>query len=155
MSKIGKSDPEKFIGNPVNSFLLIKQLNVDLQLFVDTLNNFEKLKSLVHDISEASSLPTSDDYYGAVKAIHRLEDTYLLNATSIRLGNLNNHYPSRPLTAFECFELGRIAYNNQDYYHTVVWMSETLKQLETEETETVKKFDVLDYLSFSTAQVSI
>ncbi len=68
MSSIGKSDPEKFIGNPVNAFLLIKQLSVDLQLFVDTLNNFEKLKSLVHDISEASSLPTSDDYTGAIKA---------------------------------------------------------------------------------------
>ena len=153
MSSIGKSDPEKFIGNPVNAFLLIKQLSVDLQLFVDTLNNFEKLKSLVHDISEASSLPTSDDYTGAIKAIHRLEDTYLLNATSIRLGSLNARYPSRPLTAFECFELGRIAYNNKDYYHTIIWMSEAFEQLEAEEIKSVDKFIILDYLSFSTYKV--
>ncbi len=155
MSKIGKSDPEKFIGSPINSFLLIKQLSVDLQQFVDTLNNFEKLKDLVHNIKEDNSLPTSDDYTGAVKAILRLEDTYMLNSTSIRLGDLNSQYPSRPLTAFECFELGRIAYNNKDYYHTVIWMTEALMQIEIDDDEKVQKFEILDYLSYSTAQVSI
>lgn len=38
------SDPEKFIGNPVNAFLVIKKLMKDLQKFVDTVNSFDKLK---------------------------------------------------------------------------------------------------------------
>ena len=38
-------EPEKFVGNPVNSFLLIKKLSKDLQRFVDTMNSIENLKS--------------------------------------------------------------------------------------------------------------
>jgi hypothetical protein len=39
-------DPEKFIGNPVNAFILIKQLTKNLQIFIDTLNIFDHLKSI-------------------------------------------------------------------------------------------------------------
>jgi prolyl 4-hydroxylase len=104
-------------------------------------------------LNTTNLLPTDNDYTGAIKAIHRLDDTYLLNATSIRLGSLNARYPSRPLTAFECFELGRIAYNDKDYYHSIIWMSEALEQSEAEEIKSVDKFQVLDYLSFSTYKV--
>lgn len=48
--------------------------------------------------------------------------------------------------------MGRIAYNDKDYYHTVIWMTETLKQLEIEDSASVTKFDVLDYLAFSTGE---
>lgn len=39
-------DPDRFIGNPVNAYLVIKQLMKDLQKFVDTVNTYEKLKGL-------------------------------------------------------------------------------------------------------------
>ena len=45
MTRASSFNPEAFIGNPVNSFLLIKQLSIDLKLFVDTLSNFEKIQS--------------------------------------------------------------------------------------------------------------
>lgn len=38
-------NPERFVGNPVNAFLIVKQLTKNLQSFIDTLNNFEHLKS--------------------------------------------------------------------------------------------------------------
>ena len=57
--------------------------------------------------------------------------------------------------AFQCFELGRVAYTNADHYHTVIWMNEALKELENEEFDpTVDRIDVLDHLAYSTFQVS-
>ena len=39
-----KKNPDNFVANPVNSFLLIKKLTKDLQKFVDKVNSLEKLK---------------------------------------------------------------------------------------------------------------
>ena len=43
-------------------------------------------------------LPTNEDYEGAIVALHRLEDTYLLDPNDIRTGKLSEKHPSRPLT---------------------------------------------------------
>ena len=102
------------------------------------------------------NIPTKEDYEGAIVAIHRLEDTYNLKPNDIRSGNLSRTYPSRPLTAFECFELGRIAYENEDFYHAVRWLNESLEQLKNESLNpSVERLDVLDYLSFANAMVCL
>ena len=49
------------------------------------------------------------------------------------------------IVAWDCFELGRLAYNEEDYYHTINWMEEALTQLDDE----VTKEDIFDYLAFS------
>lgn len=142
------------IGNPVNAFLLIKLMVKDLQNFVDSLNTMDELKKFVRDIKEDFFLPDNEDYQGVIKAMHRLEDTYLLKPDEIRLGNLNTNHPSRPLNAFECFELGRVAYENQDYYHALRWMNESLVQLELEgDKPSINQVTVLDYYAFTTAKV--
>lgn len=58
-----------------------------------------------------------------------------------------------PLPADECFELGRYAYNQKDYYHTVLWMQESLERLGVEIKPSVGKSTVLDYLAFSMSMV--
>jgi hypothetical protein len=52
--------------------------------------------------------------------------------------------------AGDCFELGRQSYNNGDYYHTVLWMTEALERYEEEYNKTTAKSDILEYLAFST-----
>ena len=58
-------------------------------------------------------------------------------------------------TAADCFELGRHAYNKGDHYHTILWMKQALETLDTEVEPTIEKAEVLDYLSYSTFEVSI
>ena len=53
------------------------------------------------------------------------------------------------LTADDCFRLGAVAYFNQDYYHTVMWITEALNVWQTEQQKTVDKAVLLDYLSYS------
>ena len=36
------------------------------------------------------------------------------------------------LSVDDCFGMGRSAYNEGDYYHTVLWMEQVLKQLAEE-----------------------
>lgn len=56
------------------------------------------------------------------------------------------------MTVEDCYELGKIAYSDVDYYHTELWMSQALKQLEQGEESNIDKVTVLDYLSYSIYQ---
>ena len=56
------------------------------------------------------------------------------------------------MTVEDCFELGKIAYSEVDYYHTELWMEQALKQLDEGEESTVDKVTVLDYLSYAIYQ---
>jgi len=50
--------------------------------------------------------------------------------------------------------LGRIAYTNGDFYHTLMWMQEALDILNNETNNTsVNKIDILDHLAYATSQV--
>ena len=64
------------------------------------------------------------------------------------------------MTTSDCFELGRQSYFNNDYYHTVEWMTEALNRFVIEEgtsnsynhsqPEGLNKAEILEYLAFST-----
>ena len=70
-----RHNPDTFIGNPVNSFLIIKLLSKDLEKVVDSLGSFDKLTGLLDNIKSKYNLPTEEDYQGSIIALHRLEDT--------------------------------------------------------------------------------
>nr|XP_012320308.1 prolyl 4-hydroxylase subunit alpha-2-like [Aotus nancymaae] len=57
------------------------------------------------------------------------------------------------LSVDDCFGMGRSAYNEGDYYHTVMWMEQVLKQLDAGEEATTTKSQVLDYLSYAVFQL--
>lgn len=52
---------------------------------------------MVDGIKNKCILPTGDDYTGAINALHRLEDTYLLSPPEIRSGNHSQNSLCRPL----------------------------------------------------------
>lgn len=57
------------------------------------------------------------------------------------------------LTVDDCFDLGRVAYLDGDYYHTELWMLQALRQLEQGETPgAVDVVMILDHLSYSVYQ---
>nr|USH43082.1 CP4HA1b [Plecoglossus altivelis] len=145
-------DPEGFLGHPVNAFKLMKRLNTewgDLESLVlkDTSNGFISNLTL-----QRQHFPTDEDQTGAAKALLRLQDTYRLDANTISTGDLPGVTYKSPMTVEDCYELGKIAYTEVDYYHTELWMSQALKQLEQGEESPIDKVLVLDYLSYSVYQ---
>ncbi|XP_018080873.1 prolyl 4-hydroxylase subunit alpha-1 isoform X2 [Xenopus laevis] len=145
-------DPEGFLGHPVNAFKLMKRLNTE----------WVQLENLVlKDISDGfiSNLtiqrqyfPNDEDQTGAAKALIRLQDTYNLDTDTISKGNLPGVKHKTSLTAEDCFDLGKIAYTEADYYHTELWMEQALRQLDEGEESSVDKVMVLDYLSYTVYQ---
>uniref|UniRef100_A0A3Q2Q3A5 Prolyl 4-hydroxylase subunit alpha-1 n=1 Tax=Fundulus heteroclitus TaxID=8078 RepID=A0A3Q2Q3A5_FUNHE len=145
-------DPEGFLGHPVNAFKLMKRLNTewgDLESLVlsDTTDGFISNLTI-----QRQHFPTEEDQTGAAKALLRLQDTYNLDANTISTGNLPGVKHKSQMTVEDCYELGKIAYSDADYYHTELWMAQALKQLDEGEESTIDKVTVLDYLSYSIYQ---
>ncbi|XP_028288001.1 prolyl 4-hydroxylase subunit alpha-1-like isoform X2 [Parambassis ranga] len=157
LSNAAIEDPEGFLGHPVNAFKLIKRLNTE----------WGELENLVlTDMSDVfiSNLtiqkqyfPNDDDQTGAAKALMRLQDTYQLDTNTISTGDLpgasSDTSLRSTLTVDDCFDLGKVAYSEADYYHTELWMTQALKQLDKGETSSiVDTVTILDYLSYSVYQ---
>ncbi|XP_059180186.1 prolyl 4-hydroxylase subunit alpha-1-like [Centropristis striata] len=157
LSAAATQDPEGFLGNPVNAFKLMKRLNTE----------WAELESLVlTDMSDVfisnltiqrQHFPNDDDQTGAAKALMRLQDTYQLDTHTIATGALPGSSsatsPHSSLTVDDCYDLGKVAYSEADYYHTELWMVQALKQLdEGEASGTVDAVTILDYLSYSVYQ---
>ncbi|KAM4716004.1 prolyl 4-hydroxylase subunit alpha-1-like isoform 1-T2 [Anableps anableps] len=157
LSAAGSQDPEGFLGHPVNAFKLIKRLNTE----------WAELESLVlTDVSDAfvsnltiqrQHFPNDDDQTGAAKGLMRLQDTYELDTETISSGQLPGSSSmaamSSVLSADDCYDLGKVAYSDVDYYHTELWMAQALKQLDQgEESSIVDAVAILDYLSYSVYQ---
>ncbi|XP_022621770.1 prolyl 4-hydroxylase subunit alpha-1-like isoform X2 [Seriola dumerili] len=157
LSVAATQDPEGFLGHPVNAFKLMKRLNTE----------WGELESLVlTDMSDVfisnltiqrQHFPNDDDQTGAAKALMRLQDTYQLDTNTISTGELpgsssaTSHQTA--LTVDDCYDLGKVAYSEADYYHTELWMVQALRQLDQGETSsTVDAVTILDYLSYSVYQ---
>ncbi|XP_029963118.1 prolyl 4-hydroxylase subunit alpha-1b isoform X3 [Salarias fasciatus] len=145
-------DPEGFLGHPVNAFKLMKRLNTewsDLESLVlrDTTDGFISNLTI-----QRQYFPTDEDQTGAAKALLRLQDTYRLDTNTISIGDLPGVKHKSLMTVEDCYELGKIAYTDVDYYHTELWMVQALKQLDEGEESPIDKVTVLDYLSYAIYQ---
>ncbi|XP_022528466.1 prolyl 4-hydroxylase subunit alpha-1b isoform X2 [Astyanax mexicanus] len=145
-------DPEGFLGHPVNAFKLMKRLNSewsDLENLVlkDTTDGFISNLTV-----QRQHFPTDEDQTGAAKALLRLQDTYQLSSRAISAGDLPGVIHKSRMTVEDCFELGKIAYSDVDYYHTELWMTQALHQLDEGEESPIDKVTVMDYLSYAIYQ---
>ena len=57
--------------------------------------------------------------------------------------------------AVDCFDIGVLAHEEKDYYHTIIWMEEALERLQHEKNVTLSAAKILDYLAFACYNVSI
>ncbi|XP_068576057.1 prolyl 4-hydroxylase subunit alpha-1b isoform X3 [Cebidichthys violaceus] len=152
LSAVAIQDPEGYLGHPVNAFKLMKRLNTewgDLESLVlsDTTEGFISNLTI-----QRQHFPTDEDQTGAAKALLRLQDTYRLDANTISTGDLPGVKHKSLMTVEDCYELGKIAYSDVDYYHTELWMAQALKQLDQGEESTIDKVTLLDYLSYAIYQ---
>ncbi|XP_067828556.1 prolyl 4-hydroxylase subunit alpha-1b isoform X4 [Heptranchias perlo] len=152
LTETATKDPEGFLGHPVNAFKLMKRLNTEW-LELENLVLKDMSDGFISNLTiQRQHFPTDEDQTGAAKALIRLQDTYNLDADTISQGNLPGVKHKTSLSAEDCFELGKIAYSDTDYYHTELWMEQALRQLDTGEVSNIDKIIVLDYLSYSVYQ---
>ncbi|XP_068600234.1 prolyl 4-hydroxylase subunit alpha-2-like isoform X2 [Brachionichthys hirsutus] len=153
LTRVSTSDPEGYLGHPVNAYKLMKRLNTEwLELESLVLQN--PSDGFISNMStHRQYFPDEEDETGAAKALMRLQDTYKLDSEAFSRGKLPGVHSNALLTVDDCFDLGKTAYNDADYYHAVLWMQQSLKQLDSGEEAAVSKADILDYLSYSVYQM--
>ena len=101
---------ENYLANPLNAFLLIKRLTAD----------WEKIKKLMDNIDTEKvfpPMPTHTDLEGSARALMRLQDTYKLDTGDMARAEIKGVVDKQPLTADDCFQIGRIAYSSKGNYH--------------------------------------
>ncbi|KAL2778794.1 prolyl 4-hydroxylase subunit alpha-2 isoform 3 precursor [Daubentonia madagascariensis] len=147
------ADPEGYLAHPVNAYKLVKRLNTDWPALEDLVLQDSAAGFIANLSVQRQFFPTDEDEVGAAKALMRLQDTYRLDPDTISRGELPGTKYQAVLSVDDCFGMGRSAYNEGDYYHTVLWMEQVLKQLDAGEEATTAKSHVLDYLSYAVFQL--
>eukprot|EP00794_Sanderia_malayensis_P012295 gene12295-13563_t len=128
-SELSKGDPLEYIGNPINSYLLLKRFTWGWNELSDLLHfSDDKLKDIatIFKVNQ-NVLPTYNvDFVGAAAGLFRLQDTYGIPAEDIADGRMlpGVKKAAHKLTAADCFELGFLAYKYEKYTRMLEWMKE-------------------------------
>ncbi|XP_037604169.1 prolyl 4-hydroxylase subunit alpha-2 isoform X5 [Sebastes umbrosus] len=153
LTRVSTSDPEGYLAHPVNAYKLMKRLNTEWSE-LETLVLQNPSDGFISNMSiHRQYFPDEEDETGAAKALMRLQDTYQLDSEAFSRGKLPGMHANALLTVDDCFDMGKTAYNDADYYHAVLWMQQSLKQLDAGEETVATKADILDYLSYSVYQM--
>ncbi|XP_069496242.1 prolyl 4-hydroxylase subunit alpha-3 isoform X2 [Ambystoma mexicanum] len=125
--------------------------------------NTEALKDVYKNVEK--DLPQFEDLQGAARALMRLQDVYALNVkglvkglfqrdTSTTLTNIYRPNQVFQMSADDCFHIGKVAYDMEDFYHSIAWLEEAVSLFRgsygswfTEDEGSLE--DALDYLAFS------
>ncbi|XP_057684992.1 prolyl 4-hydroxylase subunit alpha-3-like [Corythoichthys intestinalis] len=159
--------PSNGMANPLLAFTLIKRLHADWFNVVDSQQAADNTQALRWSYEqEQNDLPKSEDVRGAARGLLRLQDVYALNVASLAAGRFQRatgdnqlmdvYTPAvaTPLSGDDCFSVGKVAYDQEDYYHSVPWLQESVKlfraasvRCNPEDEATLA--DALDHLAFS------
>ncbi|CAG9578884.1 unnamed protein product [Danaus chrysippus] len=145
-------DIPNYLGNPINAFTLIKRLTIDLDDIEKSIEiGTEYIKNITIINNHANvKYPTLEDLTGAAQALTRLQQTYKLEVKDLSEGRLNGVVYSTPMSAGDCYELGKALYNEKDYENALDWMNEALyKYVDEDQPYPFSEADILEYISFS------
>ncbi|KAJ8280168.1 hypothetical protein GJAV_G00051360 [Gymnothorax javanicus] len=160
------SGPEPAIANPLVAFTLIKRLQSEWMNIVYSNEAKENAQAFrIAYEKEEANLPKFEDLQGAAKGLMRLQDVYALRVDglvnghfqTVRGGNTVDVYRptvSNRLSGDDCFLVGKVAYEQEDYYHSVQWLEEAARLFRREGGEWIPENegtleDALDHLAFS------
>uniref|UniRef100_A0A8C5LYI3 procollagen-proline 4-dioxygenase n=1 Tax=Leptobrachium leishanense TaxID=445787 RepID=A0A8C5LYI3_9ANUR len=154
------------VADPIVAYTLMKRLHLEWLNVVHSLEATENIQALKEGYEkEEKRLPIFEDVEGAAKGLMRLQDVYSLNVNGMARGKLQRaantamsllYKPpaSSTMSADDCFHIGKVAYEMDDYYHSIPWLEEAVSMFRgsygnwfTEDEGTLE--DALDYLAFS------
>ncbi|XP_061683230.1 prolyl 4-hydroxylase subunit alpha-3 isoform X2 [Syngnathoides biaculeatus] len=139
MHKVLDGGASDGVANPLLAFTLIKRLHADWLNVVYSDRASDNAQALRWGLEqEEANLPKEEDVQGAARALMRLQDVYALHVASLAAGRFRQagggqlvdvYVPAvvTPLSADDCFLVGKVAYDQEDYYHSVPWLRESVK----------------------------
>uniref|UniRef100_A0A3Q3XDH7 Prolyl 4-hydroxylase subunit alpha-3 n=1 Tax=Mola mola TaxID=94237 RepID=A0A3Q3XDH7_MOLML len=151
--------------NPLVAFTLIKRLHSEWLNVVYSDEALENTQLRSGYEEEEADLPKVEDLQGAAKGLMRLQDVYALHVGGLVRGRFQRvadgkptdiYLPtvSVPLSGDDCFLVGKVAYEQEDYYHSVQWLEESVRLFRGTGSKWIPENegtlqDALDHLAFS------
>ncbi|KAM3933923.1 prolyl 4-hydroxylase subunit alpha-3 [Leptodactylus fuscus] len=154
------------VSDPVFAYTLLKRLQSEWLNVVNSLENTENIRELKDGYEKMEkNLPVVEDVEGAAKALMRLQDVYSLNVKGLAQGVFHSGSTSQlsvlyqpdqvsSMSADDCFHIGKVAYDMEDFYHSIPWLEEAVSKFRdsygrwfTEDQGSLEA--ALDYLAFS------
>lgn len=133
-------DVKKFAGNPINCYLIIKQLTHDTEILLKkmpapNLSGTWNLEAYIKkEIKDQYGFPSkNDELFDMINTILRLQETYSVETLQLVNGNMSKLYPTRALNANECFIIGSMAYEQNDTYNAFQWLKVGYERLPEKE----------------------
>ena len=148
-------DVGKYLGNPVNSYLMLKRFNVEWKNLEKTLE--EDLSERLNNVFETLRpfFPTAEDHEGAMDALFRLQQTYNLHARQLSQGVIPGvtKLKAIPLSMTDMFELGAYAYKTRTWEYAIQWFETAIEKMgDRDVVGKIEKSLLMDYLAFSLFQ---
>ena len=151
--KEAETDEAKYVGNPINSFRLIKSLTSDWKNVNTLVRSNTSITTFVENINQATDnfhllWPNHDDLSGAAMAIERLQDVYAIKTSDMAEGKLSGKTFEVNLSANDCFQIGNQSYYNGNKSLAIEWVEYSIKKLDQEgDNPTVDRIDVYHFLA--------
>ncbi|XP_063822670.1 prolyl 4-hydroxylase subunit alpha-1-like [Ostrinia nubilalis] len=148
--EMAMADIPNYLANPINAFTLIKRLTKDLEKIRQLSQIGTENSNIIAKTHEDLKYPVLEDLTGAAEALTRLQETYELNVQDLSEGLLNGVVYSKPMSAGDCFEIGKALYEVQDYTNSLAWMTEALRKYsEKDELSDYRVIDYMEYIALS------
>ena len=147
---MARDDPQGHILHPTNAMAVILRYHNMWGGRITDLTKSTEAYGLLNMIeTQNERFPNEDDYSGAVTQLTRLQDTYLISPRNLTQGLLGS-VSAVALTCKDCFDIGRAAYMEGNWWHTGQWMMEALRKFdEDQDTDGVELADIYDHLAFA------
>lgn len=148
VQNVARDDPRGHILHPTNAMALILRYYNWWSRKIGEMPDKPNAKSLLAMLeNNKNRIPKEEDFSGAVVALTRLQDTYLITPRNLTQSHLGGKQ-SVSLSALDCFEIGRESYLKENWWYTKEWMLEALRKYDEGDTEGLDLADVFDHLSF-------
>ncbi|XP_016992677.2 prolyl 4-hydroxylase subunit alpha-1 [Drosophila takahashii] len=130
-------DREKYVGNPLNAFSLLRRTHQDLPKwhnYSQQIVGMEELYVLEEIVSKA---PDKKDMEYSLREMHRLEKIYDLEATDLARGRVRNIEHDIKLTVRDCVALGEHKLKEDDFHRASMWFRMAIKHDPEENAEII------------------
>ncbi|XP_006628156.3 prolyl 4-hydroxylase subunit alpha-3 isoform X1 [Lepisosteus oculatus] len=158
--------PVAAMANPLVAYTLIKRLQSEWLNVVHSNEAHENSQAFKSGFEkEEGRLPNFEDLEGAAKGLMRLQDVYSLRVEGLANGlfqrvtagqTMDIYRPAVivPLSGDDCFQVGKVAYEMEDFYHSVQWLEEAARLFRRAQGEWITEDegnlkDTLDHLAYS------
>ncbi|GIY57587.1 prolyl 4-hydroxylase subunit alpha-2 [Caerostris darwini] len=139
---------QDFVSNPINAFVLIKKLTVDW----DDARIIMSCVPMTEVTAGHVIFPDQEDLSGAAKALLRVQQTYSLETEALSEGKILGAPNGLPLSADDCLEMGRQAFQAGFYDSAISWLDLAQKKHFQNDSDIRNSSEIHTYLIMSKHQ---